>query len=653
MKNVKNKSLTNLRLLGIQQIVKAQTGHPGMVMSAAPLMHEVYLNHINSDVTNPNWINRDRFVLSAGHGSALMYSQLHIAGFDLPMSALEDFRQLNSITPGHPELGVTPGVDVSTGPLGQGFAMGVGLALAEKHLAGKYNKPGLELFNHKTYVLCGDADLEEGVTQEAMQLAGLWKLDKLVVLYDSNDIQLDTRVDLVQNPKFGPWFDSFHWNYIKVENGFDLDAVNAAIEEANKSDKPTIIECKTIIGYGHDKQGTPAMHGAPFSKEDLVKLNDKFGWDEPEFTVNKEVKEMWNDIFVKRGQEAFANWSNIEKQYKSEYPELWKEIFEVKEVQTEDFRDLLHDKKEATRISSSNVLKRLQTLTNNMFGGSADLASATKVQGFQGTFSPETPDGNNVLFGVREFAMGAISNGTQIHGGLRGFNSTFLVFSDYMKNAVRLAALQEIPTMFIYTHDSIAVGFDGPTHEPIEQLVGFRATPNLYNWRPADIKETIGAYVKAYNSHETPSTFSFCRQDVPVQEETCWTKTQMGGYTVVEAEGNMDAIIIATGSELELAVDSAKALKEQGINVRVVSMPCTELFDEQSKEYQESVLPSSFDKIAVIEAGSGLGWYKYTGRNGLMFTVEKFGKSGDGAEVLSDFGFNLENVVSKMIEFVK
>ncbi|ATZ17133.1 transketolase [Williamsoniiplasma luminosum] len=648
IKKIKEKSLTNLRILGIEQIANVNLGHPGIVMSAAPLIHEIYLNYIQSDVDNPQWINRDRFVLSAGHGSALLYSMLHIAGFDIKVSELKNFRTLNSITPGHPELGVTPGVDVSTGPLGQGFAMGVGLALAEKHLAAKYNQQDLNLINHKTFVLCGDGDLQEGVAQEAIQLAGVWKLNKLVVLYDSNSVQLDTEVKLVQQTKTKEWIESLNWNYIKVENGFDLDAVNAAIEKANHFDKPTLIECKTIIGYGHEKQGTPAMHGNPFSKDDLTKLRDKFNWHEPDFSVNPDVKELWSNHFIKRGKEAYKNWLLLEEQYKAKHPELWKELFVEKEIKVEAFEDLLHDKKEATRLSSSKALKRLQELTNNMIGGSADLVAATKVEGNNGTFSDQNPKGNNMLFGVREFAMGAISNGVQIHGGLRSFNSTFLVFSDYQKNSVRMAALQEIPTMFIYTHDSIAAGFDGPTHQPVEQLAGFRATPNLYNFRPADMKETIGAYVKAHKIKNSPSTLIFCRQDINQLEGTCWNRTKLGGYVILENKQKLDVIILATGSEVELAVESANKLIEKGFGVRVVSMPCIELFDEQPEAYKESIIPSDFENIVAIEAGASSMWYKYVGKKGLLFTVGKFGKSGDGGLLLKENGFEVNNIFQKI-----
>ncbi|WP_338983788.1 transketolase [Spiroplasma endosymbiont of Othius punctulatus] len=649
MKNLKEYSLTNLRMIGIEQITNAKSGHPGMVMSAAPLAHELYLNHFNASITNPKWINRDRFILSAGHGSALLYSLLHISGFDIKKDDLMKFRSLNSLTPGHPESHMTTGVDASTGPLGQGFAMAVGSAIAEKHLAAKYNKPGLPLFDHNTYVICGDADLEEGITSEAMQIAGVQKLDKLIVLYDSNDIQLDTPVDKVQKLDLKKWCEAQNWDYIFVKDGFNLESVDKAIAQAKLNKKPTLIECKTIIGFGHEKQGTPAMHGAPFSPEAVQGLRDKFEYKEEPFTVNGDVKKLWQDNFNKRGDEALNKWLKIESEFKTKFPVEWKEIFETKTVKAEDFKELLHTNKEATRISNGKVLKKLQELTNNMLGGCADLTAATKVQGFMGEFNNETPSGNNILFGVREFAMAAISNGIQEHGGLRSFDSTFLVFSDYMRNAIRLGAISELPVLHILTHDSIAVGFDGPTHEPVEHLASLRAMPNLYNFRPADMKETIGSYVAAFNLKKTPATLSFCRQDLTQLENSCWDESQKGGYVVYETKGKKaDYIFIASGSEVELAIESAKLMEADKKSVRVVSMPCVELFEAQDVKYQESILPSTHNKYIVVEAGSSFGWHKFTGRNGLMITVDQFGKSADGAVVLNDFGFEANKIVARI-----
>lgn len=649
MKNLKEYSLTNLRMIGIEQITNAKSGHPGMVMSAAPLAHELYLNHFNAVPTNPKWINRDRFILSAGHGSALLYSLLHMSGFNIKQSDLMKFRSLDSLTPGHPESHLTDGVDASTGPLGQGFAMAVGSAIAEKHLAAKYNKPGLPLFDHHTYVICGDADLEEGITSEAMQIAGVQKLDKLIVLYDSNDVQLDTAVAKVQRLDLKKWCEAQNWDYILVKDGFNLEAVDQAITAAKKTDKPTLVECKTIIGFGHEKQGTPAMHGSPFSEEAVQGLRKKFDYKEAPFTVNPDVKKMWQENFNKRGEEAFAKWSKIESEYKTKFAKEYKEIFEPITVKIEDFNELKHSNKEATRNSNGKVLKKLQELTGNMLGGCADLTSATKVQGFMGEFNNETPTGNNILFGVREFAMGAIANGIQEHGGLRAFDSTFLVFTDYMRNAIRLGAIAKLPVMHIMTHDSIAVGFDGPTHEPIEHLASLRAMPNLYNFRPADMNETIGSYVTAYNLKETPSNLIFCRQDLKQLEGSSAEKTAKGGYVVYETKGKApELIFISTGSEVELAIETAQLMEAEGKSVRVVSMPCVELFEAQDAKYQESILPIKHDKYIVVEAAAQYGWHKFTGRNGLMITVDTFGKSADGGAVLKDFGFEASKIVSRI-----
>lgn len=652
MKNVNEKSLTNLRMLGLDQIVNSATGHPGMVLSAAPLMHEIYLNHIFSDVDNYEWINRDRFILSAGHGSALLYSQLYLAGYKIEISDLKNFRQIGSITPGHPELHVTPGVDASTGPLGQGFAMSVGVAMAEKHLAAKYNLGKYKVFDHFTYVICGDADLEEGVCQEAIQIAGVNQLEKLIVLYDSNDIQLDTKVDKVQTKKFKKYFESNNWEYILIENGNDLVAINDAINKAKKSNKPSLIECKTIIGMGHPKQGEPAMHGNAFTVEEMEIVKKFHNWENKPFTVLTEVQELWNKKFVTRGKNKYDEWNTMINKYKNEYPDKFNEIFGESKLENNDFKELLHDNKEATRNSSQKVFKKIQKIQKNLFGGSADLVAATKIQGFDGDFTGKTPAGNNILFGVREFAMGAIVNGISLYGCLKGFGSTFVVFSDYLKNSLRMAALQEISSLFLLTHDSIAAGYDGPTHQPIEQLIGFRATPNLLTFRPADMKETIGSYTYAYNQTNRPSILLFCRQDVPQYKNTCWNKTQQGAYIILQEEINikMDAIIIATGSEVEYAINFAN---ESQKNIRVVSMPCTELFDEQSEEYKNSIIPDNFEKIITIEASSELGWHKYAGKKGLIISANKFGASGHGDDVLNIQGFSKEKINKTINEYLK
>ncbi|AVN64374.1 MULTISPECIES: transketolase [Mesoplasma] len=652
MKTIEQKSIDSIRLLGIEQIVNAKSGHPGMVMSAAPGLHELYMNHLKINVKDPKWINRDRFVLSAGHGSALLYSILYAAGFNIKIEDLKNFRKIHSITPGHPEIDVTEGIDVSTGPLGQGFAMGVGLAIAEKHLSAKYNKKENKIIDHKTYILCGDADLQEGVTQEAIQLAGVMKLNKLIVLYDSNDVQLDTKVNNVQIANYKEWLNSMNWNYIKVEDGFNPEKINSAINLAKTSDKPTLIELKTIIGYGHDNQGTPAMHGNPFSNEDLFKIKSKFEIEQ-DFDLNEDVKEFWKEKLNLRTDKEYSEWCNQKDKYLINYPDDWKELNNIKDLKLDDFKELLHNEREATRISSFKTLTKMQNLSDHLIGGSADLSAATKVFGIHGDFSNENPLGNNIQFGVREFAMSCISNGIQLHSNLKAFNSTFLVFSDYMKNGIRLSAIQKLPTLYVFTHDSLAVGFDGPTHEPIEQLAGLRATPNLYNFRPADMKETIGAYVYAYNQKKAPSTLNFCRQDVSQLKNTCWEKTQKGAYTVSNNEEDFDIILIATGSEVSLALEVSELLKNDDIIAKVVSMPCMELFDEQDEEYKESIIPSNFENVCIIEAGASFGWHKYSGKKGKLFTVDIFGHSGNGEDVMKTFGFEKESIRLELKKYLK
>ncbi|ARU91700.1 transketolase [Spiroplasma clarkii] len=648
MTDLIKKSITNLRILGVEQIHNSKTRHPGMVMSAAPLMHTVYLNHLNIDVTDPLWVNRDRFVLSAGHGSALLYAQLVMAGFDIPMKELKNFRQINSLTPGHPEFGVTPGVDVSTGPLGQGIGMGVGLAAAEKHLSQKYNQGDLKIIDHYTYVICGDADLEEGVAHEAMQLAGVWKLNKLIVLYDSNDIQLDSAVTSVQFNKFKQVFEGYDWNYLKVEDGNDVKAIDAAIKKAKQQDKPTIIECKTLIGEGHKKSGTPAMHGEPWNDEAMKDVYSYYNWSYEKFTVLDEVKQLWKKNSIDRGSKNKISWNKIKDEYKNKFPQFYQELFEKHTIKQEQFKDLLHEKSEPTRASGGEVLKKMHQLVPNLFGGSADLIAATKVQGYFGDFSSSNPQGNNILFGVREFGMGAIINGIALHSNLKPFGATFLVFSDYMKNAIRLSALQKVAPIYVLTHDSIAAGYDGPTHQPIEQLVGLRATPNLTVLRPADLKETIGAYTYAYNSTSTPTAIILCRQNVGPYQETCWTKTLNGAYVVGGEDSSqpLDGIIIATVSELAYALYAKSKITNK--NLRVVSMPSVELFNQQPQEYQEQIIPKNFENIITIEASSELGWHKFAGKKGLVISADKFGDSGFGDDVLAKQGFENEQILKNI-----
>lgn len=494
--NIETKSLSNLRILGLDPIIYNKTGHPGIVLSAAPMMQAIYLNNLIANPAVPDWINRDRFVLSSGHASTLQYAILHFAGYDLSIDDLKNYRHINSKTPSHPEYGVTPGVDNSSGPLGQGVGYGVGMALAEQHLAAKFNKPGHDIIDYYTYVLCSDGDLQEGGALEAIQLAGVWKLNKLIMLYDSNDCQLDTKCDKVLKVNYQKFFEAQNWNYIRVDNADeDLTAIKKAITAAQKSDKPTLIECKTIIGYGHPKQGSP-MHSSPFTAEEMQQAQTFYDFEHPQFYVDPDVKTYWKDTFIKRGQETYQTWATKLKAYQTAFPEEFKQLFAAPTVEFDAFKSLLttdQNKKAGTRIIMGDVFKYYQQkCPNNMFGGSADLGTATKIIGYNGSWTIKTPQNNNIHFWVREFAAGTISIGIELHQGLKGFNSMFLIFSDYMKPCIRMACIQHLPVIFAFSHDSIGVGFDGKSHQPVEQLAMLRNCPNLNVLRPADINEAIG-----------------------------------------------------------------------------------------------------------------------------------------------------------------
>ena len=650
-----NLSVNAIRFLGIDAINKANSGHPGVVMGAAPMAYNLFTKNLRINPAQPNWINRDRFILSAGHGSMLLYALLHLSGFeDVSMDEVKNFRQWGSKTPGHPEFGHTAGVDATTGPLGQGIATATGFAQAERFLAAKYNREGYNIFDHYTYVICGDGDLMEGVSSEAASYAGLQKLDKLIVLYDSNDINLDgeTKDSFTENVRAR--YDAYGWHTVLVEDGTDLEAIQAAIEEAKTSGKPSLIEVKTIIGYGSpNKQGTNGVHGAPLGADETAATRQALGWDYKPFEIPAEVYADFKENVADRGTEAYQTWTKLVAAYKETYPELAAEVEAIidgrdpVDLKPEDFPVLENGFSQATRNSSQDALNVVAEKMPNFLGGSADLAHSNmtyiKTDGLQ-------DDANrlnrNIQFGVREFAMGTVLNGMALHGGLRVYGGTFFVFSDYLKAAVRLSALQGLPVTYVLTHDSIAVGEDGPTHEPIEHLAGLRAIPNLNVFRPADARETQAAWYLAAKSKTTPTALVLSRQNLTVEEGTDFNKVVKGAYVVYENAADFDTILIATGSEVNLAVSAAKELASQGGKVRVVSMPSTDVFDVQDAAYKEEILPNAVRRRVAVEMGASQNWYKYVGLDGYVLGIDSFGASAPAPKVLAEYGFTVENLVN-------
>ncbi|HEL1639966.1 TPA: transketolase [Streptococcus suis] len=646
-------SVNAIRFLGIDAIEKSKSGHPGAVMGQAPMAYSLFANHVRINPAVPEWVNRDRFVLSTGHGSMLIYALLHLSGFeDVTMDEIKNFRQWGSKTPGHPEYGHTKGVDVTTGPLGQGISTAVGLAQAERFLAAKYNKEGYNLFDHYTYVICGDGDLMEGVSAEAASYAGLQKLDKLVVLYDSNDICLDGSTEDALTENVRTRFEAYGWHTALVEDGTDLDAIHVAIEKAKVAGKPSLIEVKTVIGYGAPtKAGSNSSHGAPLGAEEAEGTRKALGWDYAPFEIPAEVYADYKEKVADRGAAAYDAWTKLVEDYKVAYPELAAEVTAVIEgtdpvvIKPEDFPALENGFSQATRNSSQDAINVAAGVLPNFFGGSADLSHSnmTFIKG-DGLQDAANPLNRNIQFGVREFAMGAILNGLALHSNLRVYGGTFLVFSDYVKAAIRLSALQGLPVTYVFTHDSIAVGEDGPTHEPIEHLAGLRAMPNLNVFRPADARETQAAWYLSLTSKSTPSVLALTRQNLTVEEGTDFDKVAKGAYVVYEVAG-FDTILLASGSEVNLAVKAAKELEVAGTKVRVVSVPSTELFDAQDAAYKEEILPSAVRRRLAIEMGATQSWYKYVGLDGKVLGIDTFGASAPAQTVIDNYGFTVENVV--------
>lgn len=658
--SIEQLSINTIRTLSIDAIEKANSGHPGMPMGAAPMAYTLWTQFMNHNPRNPKWFNRDRFVLSAGHGSMLLYSMLHLSGYDVTMDDLKSFRQWGSKTPGHPEYDHTPGVDCTTGPLGQGIATAVGMAMAERHLAAKYNREAYNVVDHYTYVICGDGDLMEGVSAEASSLAAHLGLGRLVVLYDSNDISLDGDLDRSFSESVKGRYEAYGWQYIRVEDGMDVAAIAKALEEAKSDEsRPTLIEVRTIIGFGSpNKSGKSASHGSPLGKSETQLTKEAYGWSaEQEFHVPEEVYAHFRSVIQEAGEKKQAEWDTLLKGYEAAYPELANELTNAIEGRLPEGWENNLPKyglgtATATRNSSGEAINAIAEVVPAFFGGSADLAGSNKTYMKNAKdFTREDYSGKNIWYGVREFAMGAAMNGIALHGGLKTFGGTFFVFSDYLRPAIRLAALMKLPVTYVFTHDSIAVGEDGPTHEPVEQLASLRAMPGLSVIRPADGNESSAAWQLALEANK-PTALVLTRQDLAALEgavENTHEKVSKGAYVVSPSKKETaDAILIASGSEVNLAVEAQAALAQEGIDASVVSMPSFDLFEAQSKEYKESVLPRAVTKRLAIEMGSTLGWHRYVGLDGDVVGIDTFGASAPGEKIMEEYGFTVENVVAKL-----
>ncbi|WP_302828363.1 transketolase [Enterococcus raffinosus] len=660
--NIDQLGVNTIRTLSIEAIQKANSGHPGLPMGAAPMAYALWTTHLNvNPATSLNWPNRDRFILSAGHGSAMLYSLLHLAGYQVTIDDLKNFRQWESKTPGHPEFHHTDGVEATSGPLGQGISTSVGMAMAEAHLAATYNRDSFNVVDHYTYALCGDGDLMEGVSGEASSMAGHMKLGKLIVLYDSNDISLDGPTSKAFTENVGARYEAYGWQHILVKDGNDLEAISKAIDEAKaETEKPTLIEIKTVIGFGSPKEGTSAVHGAPLGQEGIDVAKTVYGWEYPDFTVPEDVAKRFKEQINDKGAKSEAEWDAMFENYEKAHPELakqfkmafagdlpenWEKALPVYEEGTA----------QASRVSSKDAIQAIAKAVPNIWGGSADLSGSNNTTiADEAEFQPGSYEGRNIWFGVREFAMASAMNGIHLHGGTRVYGGTFFVFTDYLRPAVRMSAIQGLPVIYVLTHDSVAVGEDGPTHEPIEQLASVRCMPNVQVIRPADGNETSAAWIQALETKNKPTILVLSRQNLPVlpnSKEMAKDGVAKGGYVISKAESNTpDGILIATGSEVDLAVQAQKELKAQGKDVSVVSLPSFDLFEAQDEAYKESVLPKAVTKRVAIEAASPFGWERYIGSEGKMIGIDHFGASAPGDYVLEQFGFTVENVVNTFNE---
>ncbi len=650
--------VNTIRTLSIEAIQKANSGHPGLPMGAAPMAYALWTKHLNvNPATSLNWANRDRFILSAGHGSAMLYSLLHLAGYKVTIDDLKSFRQWESKTPGHPEFLHTDGVEATSGPLGQGISTSVGMAMAEAHLAATYNRDSFDVMDHYTYALCGDGDLMEGVSAEASSMAGHMKLGKLIVLYDSNDISLDGPTSKAFTENVGARYEAYGWQHILVEDGNDLEAISKAIDEAKaETDKPSLVEIKTVIGFGSPKEGTSAVHGAPLGEDGISVAKAVYGWEYPDFTVPEEVSNRFKEEINDKGAKAEADWNAMFANYEKTHPELAKQFKaafagELPENWEASLPVYEEGTAQASRVSSKDAIQAISKAVPNIWGGSADLSGSNNTTiADEPEFQPGSYEGRNIWFGVREFAMASAMNGIHLHGGTRIYGGTFFVFTDYLRPAVRMSAIQGLPVVYVLTHDSVAVGEDGPTHEPIEQLASVRCMPNVQVIRPADGNETSAAWIQALETKNKPTILVLSRQNLPVlpnSKDMAKEGVAKGGYVISKAESDTpDGILIATGSEVNLAVQAQKDLKEQGKDVSVVSLPSFDLFEAQDEAYKESVLPKAVKKRVAIEAASPFGWERYIGSEGKMIGIDHFGASAPGDYVLEQFGFIVENVVN-------
>ena len=640
-----------IRVLSAEAIEKAKSGHPGLPLGTAPIGYELYANQMVYNPKNPDFFNRDRFVLSAGHGSMLVYSLLHLFGFGLTKDDLASFRQFNSLTPGHPEYRHTKGVDTSTGPLGQGIANAVGMALAESYLAAKFNEEGFPVVDHYTYALCGDGCMMEGIESEAASLAGTLGLGKLIVFYDDNEITIEGDTDIAFRENVAKRHEAQGWQVIDVKDANDLEAIRKAIKKAKKeTNKPSLIVLHSIIGYGSPLAGDHNCHGAPLGADNLQKMKDDMGWTLPPFEVPDEVKAV-ADTAVKKGKRAENKWKKLVKEYKVAYPEKAAEFEAWLSGKTPDLVNVDElwqwEKPDATRNTSGVMINRLAKYVPSLIGGSADLAPSNKsyMKG-RGDFSAEDRTGANLHFGIREHAMAAMCNGMALHGGLKVYCATFFVFCDYMKNAMRMSALMGLPVTYVLTHDSIGVGEDGPTHEPVEQLIGLRSIPGMRVFRPADGNETTAAWIAAVTA-SAPTALVLTRQNLPQYGEMSAKNALRGGYVISDCEGEPDVLLMASGSEVELIVKAQAELKERGVEARCISIPCMEVFEQQDDDYIEEVMPSYIRARVAVEAGSSYSWHKYVGLDGELVTMDEFGASAPAKVLFEHYGFTVENVVAK------
>ena len=647
---IEKKIIDSLRGLSIDVIDNAKSGHPGIALGAAPIIYTLYANHLRFSTSNDQWINRDRFILSAGHASALLYATLYMAGFPISLDDLKQFRHIGSITPGHPEYGVTPGVDMSTGPLGEGIASAVGIAIGEEYLSSYFGK---KIIDYYTYVLCSDGDLMEGVSYEACSIAGKLSLNKLIVLYDSNDITLDGSLDRSANENIRMRFEAMNWNYLFVSDGEDVASINEAIDKAKDSNKPTIIEIKTIIGKGSKNQGTAKVHGKPLEQDDILAIKSKLNLREAPFLVSSDAVTNFQNMINERCSKLYDKWLDKKNQLDENMQIALDNIINYQDaIKVKDiYYEMPEDGMEATRASSGKILNAIAKHYPFIIGGSADVSSSTyAVLNNEKTFSSSNRKGRNINYGVREHAMGAISNGIALTG-LTPFASTFLSFADYLKPAIRMSALMKLPVMYIFTHDSISVGEDGPTHQPVEQLAMLRSIPNLDIYRPCDANEVLGCY-KTILETRYPSCIILDRNKVQITDKTRVNEVKKGAYILEEEHGNLEAILIFSGEEVGIARDVYRILTERGIAIRLVSMPSIELFKRQDKKYQETIIPKDTE-IFVLELSSSYSWYQFTNNKDHLFNVNEFGKSGNKNDVLQAFGFDANLIADKIEKLLK